>query len=300
MTVSDSGLLTCAGGKWTTYREMAEDAVNTAMNVFQLQPTRSGTLPDISGMDPDDTRQLDGSCQTRNLLLVGAHGYSRTLFIDLIRHYGVDEEVARHLARSYGDRAWEVARLSSSESDTASPPSGQAQPKRLSAAYPYLDGEVRYAVRNEYAGTAADFLSRRIRLAFLDTQAALETLPSVIDLMGEELLWSKARKDTEWTETLRFLASMGLPDSMLDVSREQVVSGDAVMKGDKMSEQKREFIEAPLHSCFFRYPYWALLTNTFFLVLIAPSWSEKADPQKFHPTQQTPGLAIDASSKNYQ
>ena len=246
VTVSDSGLITCAGGKWTTYREMAEDAVNTAMKVFQLHPRWTGVMPDISGMPEleDITRQkhLDGSCQTRDLMLVGAHGYSRTLFIDLIRHYGIDEDVARHLARSYGDRAWEVARLSSAKSDIASSSlSHQTQPKRLSTAYPYLDGEVRYAVRNEYANTAADFLSRRVRLAFLDTQAALETLPSVIDLMGEELHWSKARKEAEWTETVRFLTSMGLPEGMLGVTREQVVSGDAIMKGDKMSDKRREF-----------------------------------------------------------
>lgn len=33
---SDSGLVTIAGGKWTTYREMAEETVDEAVKVFGL------------------------------------------------------------------------------------------------------------------------------------------------------------------------------------------------------------------------------------------------------------------------
>jgi glycerol-3-phosphate dehydrogenase len=220
VTVSESGLLTCAGGKWTTYREMSEDAVNKAVEVFGLKPRNDKLLPNISGFGQEEGRRANGSCQTRSLQLVGAHGFSDALPLDLMKHYGMDEDVARYLARSYGDRAWEVARLSS-ESEPS------ARRKRIVPSYPYLDAEVRYAVRNEYALTSADFLARRTRLAFLDSQAALEALPHVIELMGEELRWSKAKKDAEWKQTIRFLASMGLPESMLGVTKEQVVSGRA-------------------------------------------------------------------------
>jgi glycerol-3-phosphate dehydrogenase len=220
VTVSESGLLTCAGGKWTTYREMSEDAVNKAVEVFGLKPRNDKLLPNISGVEQGATHRTDGSCQTRSLQLVGAHGFSDVLPLDLMKHYGMDEDVARYLARSYGDRAWEVARLSS-----ASEPS--ARHKRIAPSYPYLEAEVRYAVRNEYALTSADFLARRTRLAFLDSQAALEALPDVIELMGEELRWSKAKKAAEWSQTIRFLASMGLPESMLSVTKEQVLSGRA-------------------------------------------------------------------------
>lgn len=75
--------------------------------------------------------------------------------------------------------------------------------------YPFIDGEVRYAISNEYAQTAVDVLARRTRLSFLNVQAALEALPVVIDLVSEELQWNQARKDLEWTETVHFLASMG-------------------------------------------------------------------------------------------
>lgn len=217
VTFTPSGLLTCAGGKWTTYREMAEDAVNHAIEAFALKPRTTNTLRDISGFGLTHPTPLDGSCQTQNVLLVGAHGYSPTLFIDLIKTYGLDSDVARHLSHNYGDRAWEVARLSS----TSSNPNA-----RLSAQYPYLDSEIQYAVTNEYALTAADFLSRRTRLAFIDTQAALRALPRVIDVMGQELKWDAARKEAEWKDTVKFLQSMGLPESMASVTREQVVRGE--------------------------------------------------------------------------
>ena len=43
ITVSDSGLITIAGGKWTTYRKMAEDAVNVAVQRADLSAALSGT-----------------------------------------------------------------------------------------------------------------------------------------------------------------------------------------------------------------------------------------------------------------
>ncbi len=43
LLVSDSGLLTITGGKWTTYRRMAEDAVNEAARVAGLPERACGT-----------------------------------------------------------------------------------------------------------------------------------------------------------------------------------------------------------------------------------------------------------------
>ncbi|KAH0559150.1 hypothetical protein GP486_004311 [Trichoglossum hirsutum] len=219
--VSESGLLTIAGGKWTTYRQMAEEAVDEAIRYFNLSPKPIRDLPGVSGTQMvDDDTDLDGSCQTHQVKLIGAHGYTKTLFIRLIQHFGVETDVARHLVDSYGDRAWTVAALSS-PTDLRFPVRGI----RLSPLYPFIDGEVRYAVRHEYAQTAVDVLARRTRLAFLNAQAALEVLPKVIDIMGEELKWDSRRKDLEWRETVPFLASMGLPKSKLGASREDVESG---------------------------------------------------------------------------
>ncbi|KAL8933369.1 MAG: hypothetical protein Q9211_005819 [Gyalolechia sp. 1 TL-2023] len=223
ITVSDSGLLTCAGGKWTTYRQMAEEAVDEAIKRYSLQTSPLLHAPRVSGSEMiDDAAPLDGACQTHQVRLIGAHGYSNTLFINLIQHFGLESIVAQHLTESYGDRAWTVAALSA--------PTEQRYPVRglkISALYPFIDGEIRYAVRHEYAQTAVDVLARRTRLAFLNAQAALEALPTVIDLMSEELNWDRKRQEKEWRDTVQFLASMGLAKSKLGVTRRDVESGKA-------------------------------------------------------------------------
>ncbi|CAO1601016.1 mitochondrial glycerol-3-phosphate dehydrogenase [Xanthoria calcicola] len=223
ITVSDSGLLTCAGGKWTTYRQMGEEAVDEAISRYGLKTSPLLQVPRVSGSEMiDDAAPLDGSCQTHQVRLVGAHGFSNTLFINLIQHFGLESIVAKHLTESYGDRAWTVAALSA--------PTEQRYPVRglkISALYPFIDGEIRYAVRHEYAQTAVDVLARRTRLAFLNAQAALEALPTVIDLMTEELGWSKKRQEKEWHDTVQFLASMGLAKSKLSVTRRDVENGKA-------------------------------------------------------------------------
>ena len=218
VTVSDSGLITCAGGKWTTYRQMAQDAVDKAVEVFNLKP-RTFRQVNISGLPGfDESPLLDGSCQTRRIRLVGAHGYSDALFVQLMQHFGLQVDVAKHLAESYGDRAWEVASL-------MDPVTIASRDQRLSPNYPFVEAEVRYAVRREYAQTATDLVARRTRLAFLDAQAALDALPTIIDVMGDELQWPPDRRDFEWSETMRYLESMGLPKSKLGMSREEVLNG---------------------------------------------------------------------------
>lgn len=139
--------------------------------------------------------------------------------------------MAKHLTESYGDRAWQVASLSS-PTEARFPVRG----KRISALYPFIDGEIRYAVRHEYAQTAVDVIARRTRLAFLNAEAALESLPQVIDLMGEELKWDSHRKENEYKESVTFLASMGLPKTFLDMSRNEVEGGK--VKDVEIAERK--------------------------------------------------------------
>lgn len=189
--VEESGLVTIAGGKWTTYRAMAEDAVNTAIEVFGLQD------------------KVNGPCRTEELRLVGSDGWSPTMFIGLIQRFGLDTEVATQLSDNYGDRAWTVCALAQ--------PTGEQWPLhgvRLSPNYPYLEAEVLYAARHEYACTAVDVLARRTRLAFVNAQAALSALPRVIEIMSEELGWGRARQRQEFERGVKFLQSMGLPPNI--------------------------------------------------------------------------------------
>ncbi|KAI9928500.1 hypothetical protein ASPWEDRAFT_24495 [Aspergillus wentii DTO 134E9] len=235
ISVSTSGLLTCAGGKWTTYRQMAEEAVDEAVQVFGLKPREVLGAPDISGAGGSglvsDGAVLDGSCQTHQVRLIGAHGFSKTLFINLIQHFGLETDVAQHLTQSYGDRAWQVAALAS-PTNSRFPVRGY----RIATMYPFIDGEIRYAVRHEYAQTVVDVIARRTRLAFLNAEAALEALPGIIDLMGEELKWDSKRRDLEWNDSVHFLSSMGLPQTLRNLSRSEVEAGR--VKDVDISERK--------------------------------------------------------------
>ncbi|XP_063237646.1 glycerol-3-phosphate dehydrogenase, mitochondrial [Bacillus rossius redtenbacheri] len=180
--VSASGLVTIAGGKWTTYRAMAEHTIDAAIQACGLQPAHT-------------------SSRTDGLKLEGATSWTPTMYIRLVQDFGLETEVAKHLASSYGDRAFAVAKLASI--------TGKRWPiigKKLHPEFPYIDAEIRYAVR-EYACTAVDVIARRLRLSFLNVQAAQEALPGIVDLMGEELQWTADEKKTQLKLASEFLAN---------------------------------------------------------------------------------------------
>lgn len=62
---------------------------------------------------------------------------------------------------------------------------------RLHEEFPYVEAEVRYAIR-EYACTAVDIIARRLRISFLNTYAAHEILDKIVPIMAKELNWSNA------------------------------------------------------------------------------------------------------------
>ncbi|BFZ56122.1 mitochondrial glycerol-3-phosphate dehydrogenase [Savitreella phatthalungensis] len=203
INVSPSGLLTIAGGKWTTYRQMAEETVDTAIASFNLQPKIN-------------------KCVTEGIKLIGAEYWHPLLYISVVQRFGMETDVAKHLCENYGDRAFVVASLAE-ETGARWPVRG----KRLSQSYPFDEAEVRYAVRHEYAQSATDVLARRTRLAFLNAQAALDVLPRVVDIMTEELGWSRQKQQQEWNDTVQFLLTMGLPALREGITRKQVEAGES-------------------------------------------------------------------------
>lgn len=189
---SSDGLLNIAGGKWTTYRNMAAEAVDACLAEFPLS----------SGGGPRP------KSRTENVPLVGADYYDRNFYIHLIQEYKLPESVAKHLASNYGDRAPLVASLDPAVAKGGEDP--EIQPELLSWRHPFLTAEIRYAVRFEQARTAADVLGRRTRLAFVDVRAAEEALAKVADVMAKELGWNSARKEKEIVEGRAFLETCGL------------------------------------------------------------------------------------------
>ncbi|XP_059904800.1 glycerol-3-phosphate dehydrogenase, mitochondrial isoform X2 [Gadus macrocephalus] len=178
VNVSQSGMVTIAGGKWTTYRSMAEETLDAAILTHGLEASASKTV---------------------GLVLEGGRDWSPTLYIRLVQDYGLENEVAQHLASTYGGKAFEVAKMAQV--------TGKRWPivgKRLVSEFPYIEGEVLYAIK-EYACTAIDVIARRTRLGFLNVQAADEALPRIVELMGKALNWTSDRKTDELEEARKFL-----------------------------------------------------------------------------------------------
>ena len=78
-----------SGGKWTTYRNMAKDAIDAACESAGLAPARD--------------------CRTERVRLVGAAGYSPSLFTEIAQNYvvphrpgAIDTRVAKHLTGKTG------------------------------------------------------------------------------------------------------------------------------------------------------------------------------------------------------
>ena len=167
----EDGLLTIAGGKWTTYRRMAEEAVDAAIATGK-----------VAGAGP---------CITDRLPILGAAGYHDALFTTIAQTYvvphrpgAIDTRVAKHLAKSYGDRAYVITKMAED----------RKLGHRLARGHPELEAEIPYCIEHEYCFTVEDFLARRSRLLFKDTLAAKYALPKVVELMGNELGWSKAKR----------------------------------------------------------------------------------------------------------
>lgn len=158
INISDSGLLTIAGGKWTTYRKMALDTVNEAQKLGNL------------GGNPEP--------QTETLKLVGGGNYSPNGTATLQDKYSFPLDVASYLNRAYGDRADAVAQIAS-----------EGYNERLAPNHAYLEAEVLYGARAEAARSTVDILARRTRLGFLDKEATLAAVPRVSELLAQELGW---------------------------------------------------------------------------------------------------------------
>ena len=77
--------------------------------------------------------------------------------------------------------------------------------KRLAHGYPFLEAEVAYCARNEYCESAVDFIARRSRIAFLDTDAASRALPRIIEILATEHKWDRTRKKKELQKAKEFL-----------------------------------------------------------------------------------------------
>jgi glycerol-3-phosphate dehydrogenase len=138
---SPSGLLTAGGGKYTTYRHMAEiitDAVVARLGTFR-------------------------PCRTRNFRLEGAPDtsaipwprFAAAAAAELCARFSLDSDSARHLVQRYGRRAFDVATCTLGDPGLR---------RRVVAGEPDLLAEFAYQRDQEMACRPEDFLLRRTRL----------------------------------------------------------------------------------------------------------------------------------------
>ena len=160
------GLVLVAGGKYTTYRVMAEDAVDAAV----------AGLPGVP------------ASRTAHLPLVGAHRWTevRDRAAQLAAGAGLPEDAVERLLHRHGDRTPDVLALATGDPDLARP---------LPGAPGYLAAEVVHAVTAEGALHLDDVLTRRTRISIETAHRGVETAPRVAELMGRELGWDEERTD---------------------------------------------------------------------------------------------------------
>ncbi|MCY0904393.1 glycerol-3-phosphate dehydrogenase/oxidase [Arthrobacter sp. H14-L1] len=163
------GMVVVAGGKWTTYRVMAKDAVDEA------------------------TRTLDEKVPasvTATIPLLGAEGFkaawnrrNRTA-----EETGVHVARVEHLLNRYGSMAADVLKLIADDAGL-----GQALP----GADDYLQAEVVYATTHEGALHVTDVLTRRTRISIESWDRGVAAAPVVAKLMSGILDWSGEQQENE-------------------------------------------------------------------------------------------------------
>ena len=163
------GLVVVAGGKYTTYRVMAADAVNEAAR----------------GLDS----RVPESC-TDQVPLLGADGY-RALWNQrstLANTAGIHPARVEHLLNRYGSCTHDLLAMLREDPSLAKP---------LPAADDYLRVEARYAVTHEGARHLDDVLARRTRISIESWDRGVTAAPTVAALIADVLKWDDEQKQRE-------------------------------------------------------------------------------------------------------
>jgi glycerol-3-phosphate dehydrogenase len=156
------GLVAIAGGKYTTYRVMAADAVDAAAVDLPGRPQSS---------------------ITDKVPLVGADGYHALVnqADHLAAQHGLHPYRVRHLLDRYGSLVHEVLALADARPELLRP---------IDSAPDYLAVEVVYAASHEGALHLEDVLARRTRISIEYPHRGVDCAEQVAGLIGEVLGWS--------------------------------------------------------------------------------------------------------------
>ena len=173
------GLVTVVGGKLTTFRQLAQDAVDDAFRRLG----RKGQ-PCITARQP----------------FPGA-GFDKTQLRRELSGEGLSERSVERLIDLYGGRAAAVVAEAKSDRDLL---------KVVHKATGAIGAEMVFAMRHEFARTLADVLARRVLLAFQPGHG-LESAGAIADLIGERFGWDQERRAAEVAGYEAWLSHLAVP-----------------------------------------------------------------------------------------
>lgn len=163
------GLSVIAGGKLTTYRAMAEDAVDFALGAETAKQTPSATA---------------------TTPLVGAEGLVATSrrFAKQAKELGYTPDRVEHLLGRYGSEVETLLEMIAEKPELGEP---------LPSAPAYLKAEVAFAVTHEGALHLEDVLLHRVRLSFETRDRGVAAMGDICQIIAPLLGWDEARTAKE-------------------------------------------------------------------------------------------------------
>ncbi|HEY8498655.1 MAG TPA: glycerol-3-phosphate dehydrogenase C-terminal domain-containing protein, partial [Limnochordales bacterium] len=182
VVLHEPGFVSVIGGKLTTYRRMAQDAVD----VIARHEAR----------EPDGLRI--GPSRTHRLALVGAEHQER--WPALVRQAlkaGLAAAAAGRLVQTYGAEAGRLLDLTRARPELGRP---------LAPGLPHLAAEVVFACETSMPVRLEDLMDRRLRIGLVAPAAAAAAATEAARLMGERLGWSGPHREEELQ---RYLGGLG-------------------------------------------------------------------------------------------
>lgn len=225
----------------------AEDAVDRVIDVTpSLQPKKHKLQPCSTLKTP--LVGLRGYCSTLPIQVIQEYGISTVVAERLVKGYGgrardvlnIAAELQHHPLHNGNGNGKKVnvqpsvynVNGSSFDDPLASPPDDRGvetarsgyyggvavssfHEQLLVRGYPYLEAEVIFAARHDWAVHPEDVLTRRTRLAFLNRDAAVKSVARVVQLMAKELHWDGTRQVQEERRCMEYLRQFGGPKPLM-------------------------------------------------------------------------------------
>jgi len=173
------GFVSIAGGKYTTYRVMASDAVDAAVKDLGRSVPKSST---------------------KSIALIGAAGYKHLLkqIASLAQSYSVSTACVERMLNRYGSMISDIFQMIAKDADLAN---------EILPGAGYLKAEIVYAASHEGARTLVDVLARRLRLAMETSDHGLSVAQEVAEMIAPILGWKKADIKREVAAYEKYIAT---------------------------------------------------------------------------------------------